>query len=78
MNGRRTIPPPPSKNCGDDLEEEVRQKRRGHEDGRLQRGGRKTVAGGSGNDTNNVESLEGVAAASLLSDADASGDEVVI
>ena len=56
----------------------MRQKRRGHEDGRLQRGGRKTVAGGSGDDTNDVESLEGVAAASLLSDADASGDEVAI
>ena len=31
------------------------------------------MAGGSGDDTNDVESLEGVAAASLLSDADASG-----
>jgi hypothetical protein len=36
------------------------------------------VAGGSGNDTNNVESLEGVAAASLLSNANASGDKAVI
>ncbi len=34
--------------------------------------------GGSGEDTDDVESLEGVAAASLLSNADASGDEVVI
>ena len=34
--------------------------------------------GGSGDDNDDVESLEGVAAASLLSDADASGDEVVI
>jgi hypothetical protein len=78
VNGRRTIPPPSNKICGNDLEEEVRQKRRGHEDGRLQRGGRKTGAGGSGNDTNNVESLEGVAAASLLSNANASGDKAVI
>ncbi len=44
VNGRWTIPPLPSKNCSDDLEEEVRQKKRGHDDGRLQRGGRKTVA----------------------------------
>ena len=34
--------------------------------------------GGSSNDTDDVESLEGVAAVSLLSDADASRDEVVI
>ena len=33
---------------------------------------------GSGNDTGNIESLEGVAAVSLLSDANASRDEVVI
>ena len=76
VNGRRTIPPPPSKNCGDDLEEEVRQKRREHDNGQLQRRGEKD--GGSGDDSDDIESLDGVAAASLLSDANASGDKDVI